>query len=209
MDYPHTCHWTVLYIRRWLKLQGQPHKLSRAICKIITHSFTLIMACYVWIFEAYCTVKVVWAKAWSLVPTLMLNFPGSTTQVFWRDQSASEEDRTGIVTVTDPPALKRKKRQPRVRIYNQGIFREYIRDIDFLEANEVLVGDHNRAEEVSHIYLIKSNLFHWLVVKNEKFTWTTSFPATVPVLWTVTVTSKFCFCPMVEDDNFRSVLETS
>lgn len=52
------------------------------------------------------TVKVVWAKLRSLVPTLTVNTPGSVTHLFWIFQSPSEVDNIGIVTVTDLPGLE-------------------------------------------------------------------------------------------------------
>lgn len=53
-----------------------------------------------------CTVRFAVWKVWSLVPTLILKTPGSTTHEFWSDHTASCEERTLIDTVADLPALK-------------------------------------------------------------------------------------------------------
>lgn len=55
--------------------------------------------------NAQYTVKLVLRNVWSLVPTLIVNVPGSTTHVFWSDHNASSDELTGIVTTDDSPAL--------------------------------------------------------------------------------------------------------
>jgi hypothetical protein len=76
-----------------------------------------------------CTVRLALWNIWSLVPTLILKTPGSTTHEFWSDHTASCEESTLIDTVADLPALRDKGESD----VTKRVLKMYLRNIHFLE----------------------------------------------------------------------------
>ena len=84
------------------------------------------------------------------------------------------------------------------------------RDVHLAETDQLHVRGDDRTEEIRHVNLFEGKSRRQLKNADDallsKLTWTTSLPSIEPVLWTVTVTSKSSFVPIVEPDNCKSVL---
>ena len=90
--------------------------------------------------------------------------------------------------------------------------RWHSREVDLLEADELLVRGHHRAHEVGHVHLQHPRRCQHLPDDgthgggSASRTWTTSLPCLSPVLCTVTETLKSSSVPIVDFDSVKSVL---